>query len=205
MLQSRLSMFCPQCHAEHLPHDHRCSNCDVPLVERLPVSHVDSERTRNSGFVLFKEFGVFIVIPFTFLTTMLVLIALRNNPFAIQLASIVAYTGCVFFFVFCDAGPGRSWSRKAKGTRGFSLGEKVVRQELPRLMCIHAGFLAVLFAGLTGAMWLRPHTWSLWRLDTTYFDVILLLAEAAVAFAQIHFFRRLLGRARSDEQRSGST
>jgi hypothetical protein len=194
-------MFCPQCQAEYLPHVHRCSDCDVPLVERLPVTHDNSERTRVSGFVLFKEWGVFIVIPVMFLATMFVFLALRDNPFEIQIASMVMYTGFVFFFVFCDAGPGRAIG--AKGTKGFSLGEKAVRQKLPLLVCIHAGSLVVLFAGVTGAMWLRPHTWFRGHLDTDYFDFILLFTGVAIAFAQIHFFRRFLGRALKDEQRSG--
>src|SRR5258708_24385145 len=152
-------MFCPQCKAEYPPHVHRCPDCDVPLVERLPVTHGDSERTRVSGFVLFKEWGVFIVIPVMFLATMLVFIALRDNPFEIQIASMVVYTGFVFFFVFCDAGSGRAI--KAKGTKGFSLGEKAVRQKLPLLMSIHVGSLVVLFAGVTGGMGLRLHPWCL--------------------------------------------
>ncbi len=195
-------MFCPECQAEYLPHVHRCSDCDVPLVERLPVTHGDSERTRVSGFVLFKEWGVFIVIPITWLATMLVFIALRDNPFEVQIASVIGYTGCVFFFVFCDAGPGRTFAKKAKGTKGFSLGEKAVRQKLPLLVCIHLASLVVLFAGVTGAMRLRPHAWSLWHQDIDYFFVILLFTGVAIAFAQIHFFRRLLGRALRDEQRS---
>lgn len=196
-------MFCPQCQAEYLPHVHRCSDCDVPLVERLPVTHGDSERARVSGFVLFKESGgVFIVIPVMFLATILVFIALRDNRFQIQIASIIMYTGFVFFFVFCDSGPGLAI--KTKGTKGFSLGEKAVRQKLPLLVCIHVGSLVVLFAGVTGAMWLRPHTWFLWHLDTDYFDFILLFTGAAIAFAQIHFFRRLLDRAlKKDEQTAG--
>src|ERR1700735_2142615 len=105
MLQSRRSMICPQCQAEYPANVHRCSNCDLPLVERLRVTHSDSGRAQDSGFVLFKEWGVFIVIPAMFLATMLVFIALRDDQFEIQIASIVAYTGVVFFFVFCDAGP----------------------------------------------------------------------------------------------------
>jgi hypothetical protein len=194
-------MFCPQCQAEYLPRVRRCSDCDVPLVEHLPVTHGHSERTRISGFVLFKEWGVFIVIPVMVLATMLVFIALRDNPFEVQIASIIMYTGFVFFFVFCDAGPG--WARKAKGTKGFSLGEKAVREKLPLLVRIHAGSLVVLFVGVTGAMRLRPHTWLLWHLDTDYFDFILLFAGVAIAFAEIHFFRRLLGQALNDEQTSG--
>ena len=202
MLQSQPSMFCPQCQAEYLPHVRRCPDCDVPLVERLPVTHGDSERTRvSSGFVRFKEWGAFIVIPIVFMTIMFVFVALRDNPFEIQIASTIGYTGCVFFFVFCDAGPGRAIN--AKGTKGFSLGEKAVRQKLPLLACIHAGSLEVLFAGVTGAMRLRPYAWFLWHLDTVYFDFILLFTGVSIAFAQLHFFRRLLGRALKDEQRSG--
>ena len=185
-------MICPQCQAEYLAHVRHCSDCDVPLVERLPVTHGDSERTRVSGFVLLKELGVFIVIPAMALATMFVFVALRDNPFEIQIAATIVYTGFVFFFVFCDAGPGRAI--KAKGTKGFSLGEKAVRQKLPLLACIHAGSLVVLFAGVTGAMWLRSHTGFLWHLNTDYFDFISLFTGVAIAFAQIHYFRRLLGR-----------
>jgi hypothetical protein len=201
MLQSRPSMFCPQCQVEYLPHIHRCSDCDVPLVERRPVTHTDSERTRVSGFVLLKEWGAFIVLPVIFLATMLVFVALRNNRLEIQIVSIILYTGFVFFFVFCDAGSGKAIG--AKGTKGFSLGEKAVRQKLPLLVCIHAGSLVVLIAGVTGAMWLRPQIWSLWHLDSGYFDVLLMLTGVAILFAQIHFFRRLLGHALNDGQRSG--
>jgi hypothetical protein len=191
-------MLCPRCQTEYPRHVHHCSDCDVPLVERLSDARGDSGGTRTSGFVLFKEWGVFIVIPVTVLATLLVFIALRDNPFEIQIASIVAYTGFVFFSVFCDAGPGLAI--KGKGTKGFSLGENSVRQKLPLLVCIHVGFLVVLVAGVTGAIRLRPHTLSFWHLDLQYFDLILLFAGIAIVFAQIHFFRRLLGRALEHEQ-----
>ena len=194
-------MFCPKCRAEYRPGFTRCSDCDVPLVERLPITRGDSGRKRVSGFVLFKELGVFIVIPILFLAIVFVFIALRDNPFEVQVASMIGYTGCVFFFVFCDAGPGKAI--RGKGTKGFSLGEKAVRRKLPLLACIHAGSLVLLFAGVTGAMRLRPHTWFHWHLDTDYFDFILLFTGVGIAFAQIHFFRGLLGRALKDEQRRG--
>jgi hypothetical protein len=170
----------------------------VPLVERPPVTHADSKHPRTSGFVLFKELGAFVVIPVMVLATLFVIVALGDNPFQAQIASMVVYTGLVFFPVFCDAGPGRAV--KGKGRKGFSLGEKAVRQKLPLLVCIQAGSLVVLFAGVTGAMRSRPHTWSRWRLDTEYFDLSLLFTGAAMAFAQIHFFRRLLPRVLKDEQ-----
>ena len=92
---------------------------------------------------------------------------------------------------------------KGKGTKGFSLGEKAVRQKLPLLVRIHLGVLVVIFAGVTGVMSLRPHMWSLWHLNPRYFDIIVLFAGVAILFAEIHFFRRILGRALKHEQRSG--
>ena len=89
-------MFCPECRAEYRPGFSHCSDCDVPLVERLPVTRGDSKRTRVSGFVLFKECGVFVVLPIMVLAAIFVLIVLRDNPFAIQIASIIMYTGFGF-------------------------------------------------------------------------------------------------------------
>jgi hypothetical protein len=82
---------------------------------------------------------VFIVISEIVLATMVVFYCPQRQPIEIQIASMIGYTGFVFFFVFCDAGPGRAI--KAKGTKGFSLGEKAVRQKLPLLVCIPVGFL----------------------------------------------------------------
>jgi hypothetical protein len=190
-------MHCPQCRVEYLPHIRRCPDCDVSLVERRPATHGDSERTRVSGFDLFRAWGIFIVMPVLFVATMFVFIALRDNPFEVQIAWIIWYTGWVFLLVFCDVG-----SRSGKTTKGFSLGEKAVKQKLPLLLCIHAVSLVVLFAGVTEAMRLRPHSWSRWRPDFAYFDLICILTGTAIAFAQIHLFRRLLGRALKDEQGS---
>jgi hypothetical protein len=201
MLQLQPFMVCPNCQAEYLPHVRHCSDCGVPLVERLPVRRADSELTRGSGLVLVKEWGVFTIFIPMVLAIMVVFVALRDNPFEVQIASVIGYTGGVFFFVFCDVGPGHAI--KGKGSKGFSLGEKAVRQKLPLLVCIHAGSLAVLFAGVTGAIRLRPRAWSLWHMDSENFDLILLFTFVAFAFTQIYFFRRLLERAQMDKQRSG--
>lgn len=195
-------MFCPRCQAEYVPHIRRCSECDVPLVERLCVTHGEPERTRVSGFVLFKELGAFIVLPFMILATMLVLVALRDNPFEIQIASIIMHTGFVFFFVFCDAGPGRALSRKAKGTRGFNLGEKAVREKLPLLFYIHGAFLSTMLAVESSAILLRPHlsrflAWEMGRSEpfVNCFDLIVSLTGVVIIVTQITISRRILGRA----------
>jgi hypothetical protein len=195
-------MFCPQCQAEYLPHVRRCSDCDVPLVEQLPVSHPDSERERTSGFLFFKRNGVLIVMPVSILAMALVLVALRDNPFGIQIAFIVWGTSFAFLSVFCDLGPGKG---VGKGTKGYSLGEKAVRQKLPLLLRVHAGVLVLMFAGVTGAFWLRRHTLFVWNIDTPYFELMLALIGFAIQFAEAQFFRRFLGRALKDEQRSGDS
>lgn len=196
-------MYCPQCQAEYRNHVRRCSDCDVPLVERLPITRGDSEPTRVSGFVLFKEWGVFIVLPVMVLATMFVFVALIDNPFEIQIASMIMSTGFVLFFVFCDAGPGAWARRNAKGTKGFSLGDNAVREKLPYLVCIHSGILAVFFITVTVAMRVPRHTWVRWHLDTDSVSFILLFTGCAISGAEIVFFRRLLTRALKDEQRSG--
>ena len=154
MLRSRLSMFCPQCQGEYPPHVHRCCDCDVLRVERLAVKHGHSERRQVSGFILLKELGGLIVFPVMLLATLLVMVALGDNPFEAQIASVIGCTSVVFPLVFCDVGPGHAI--RGKGTKGFSLGEKAVRKKLPLLVCSHAGSVVVLFAGVTGAARLPP-------------------------------------------------
>jgi hypothetical protein len=127
-------MFCPQCQGEYPPHVHRCCDCDVLRVERLAVKHGHS--------------------PVMLLATLLVMVALGDNPFEAQIASVIGCTSVVFPLVFCDVGPGHAI--RGKGTKGFSLGEKAVRKKLPLLVCIDAGSRVVLFAGVTGAARLPP-------------------------------------------------
>lgn len=205
MLQSRRSMFCPQCQAEYLPHVRRCSDCDVPLVEHLPVTVGDFERQQRSRFIVFKELGLLIVLPILFLSIMLDFVALRDNQFGIQIASIIGYTGFVFLLVFCDT----------RGWKGYSLGEKAIRQKLPMLLCIHAGFLVVVFAGVTGAILIRPHLSLFWTLERgtqrplswrgrgpiSYFELVSIFTGVGIVFTQTLICRGILGRA-MNEQRS---
>ena len=158
-MRSRLSMFCPRCQAEYPPQVHRCCVCDVLRVERLPVKHGHSGRRQVSGFILFKELGGLIAIPVMVLATLLVMVALGDNAFQAQIASVIGYTSVVFLLVFCHVGPGHAI--RGKGTKGSSLGEKAVRKTLPLPVCIHAGSLVVLFAGLTGAARLPPQVVTL--------------------------------------------
>ena len=193
------AMFCPHCEAEYLPHIRRCSDCDVPLVEQLPISHHHSERERNSGSSFFTRNGTLIVLPISILAMMLLIVALRNNPFAIPTVEVFWGTIFAFLSVFCDMGPGKAVG--GKGTNGYSLGEKAVREKLPLLLRIHAGVLLLIIAGVMGAFWLRRHTLFVGNIDTPYFDLALILITLAPQLAEAQFFRRLLGRALMDKSR----
>ena len=128
----------------------------------------------------------------------------ENQPFGIQIVFIVAQTGFVFLFVFCDT----------RGFKGFSLGDRGVRQKLPSLLWIHLAFLAIVFAGVTAALWVQPRLPVFWTLkrnvnghgkfsNSSYFDNVSLLALLAVIFTQAVISRRILQRAITDDERAG--
>ena len=185
-----------------MTHVLRCSDCDVPLVEHRPVAGADSERKQRSGFVVLKEWGLFFVLPIMFLATMLSFVALRENQFGIQIAMIIVDTGFVFLLVFCDT----------RGWKGYSLSEEAGRQKLPLLLFIHAGFLVVIFAGVTVAILIHPHLSHFWTLqrnrggrgklsNLSYSDHVSILTGVAIVFTQTLISRGILGRALEDKQR----
>jgi len=195
-------MFCPQCEAEYLPHVRRCSDCDVPLVERLPVTRGDSGHEKVSAIAVLKELGPIIAIPFVGVGTALLWgVALRDNPWGIQIVSPIGHTYAVFLFVFCDTG-----SRTGRDLKGYSLREKAVRQKLPLLFYIHAWFLTVVFGVETSAIFVRAHFSHFWTRDVDFDSTVLLTGVficSAIAFTQIVISRGILGRALKDEQSSG--
>jgi hypothetical protein len=194
-------MFCPQCKAEYRPHVLRCSDCNVPLVKHLSATHSDADHERVPGVAVLKGLGPIIAIPFVGAALVILSVALRKNPFGIQIVSLLAYTGFVFLLVFCDTG---RW-------KGYSLSERAVRQKLPLLVYIHAGFLAVMFAGVTGATLLRSHLSDFWTVERgtrrplSYFDLILCLTGVTILYSQVFIFRGILGRAPKDEQKNSGS
>jgi hypothetical protein len=191
-------MFCPQCQAEYLPHVLRCSDCDVPLVEHLHVTHSHSDSEAISGVAVLKELGPIIAIPFVCMGTLLLWVAtLRDNPWSFQILSPIPHTYAVFLFVFCDTG-----RRGRRDLKGYNLREKAVREKLPLLLYIHAGILTVMFAGATGAIWVR-HRLSLFRgSDEPYLYMILGWTGFTIAIIQIIISRKILERALKTEVKS---
>jgi hypothetical protein len=197
-------MFCSECQAEYLPHVRRCPDCDVSLVEHLP-SRGESEDESVSGVAVLKELAPIIAIPFVWVgVAILIGVYGKYYSFVTQIAVLLGYTYFVFLLVFCDT---RHW-------KGFSLRNKTVQQKLPLLLCIHAGFVVVVFGGITGAMSVHSHLSPFWTLqrdsggssrfsNMSNFDLISVAACVAVLFTQILISRRILGRALKNEQTSG--
>src|SRR5215469_4856874 len=80
-------------------------------------------------------------------------IFLQDRPFGIQIATVIVYTYFAFWYVFF---PTRGLEAK------YSLRDKSVQQQLPRLLVIHSASLIFIFLGQTvlRAMKLRlPSYW----------------------------------------------
>jgi hypothetical protein len=128
------------------------------------------------------------------LATFLLLILLDHRPFEIQIVSLVADTEFVFFLVFFDS---RAW-------RGYSLRNKRVQQELPRLLGIHCFCLVLIFALLTFALSVEPRLPSSWVTkngpkDTSPFALLLIFIGGVTPTIQAWRYRRILRRAVEDE------
>lgn len=115
---------------------------------------------------------------------------LRDRPFGVQSATAVVYTYFAFWYVFF---PTRGLLDK------YSLRDKRVQQQLPRLLAIHATFLVLLFFGQTGLFAMKQHLPSYWltehgtRGDTLY-ELVLLGTFVALFFTQVLISRRILSR-----------
>lgn len=118
------------------------------------------------------------------------LLFLDGRPFQLQVFSTFADTEFVFFFVFCDS---RAW-------HGYSLHNRHVRRELPRLVRIHCLSLVLIFAFLTFALSARPHLPSLWLVGNgpravSFFASALMLFGIVTVMAQAMMYRKILRRA----------
>lgn len=116
---------------------------------------------------------------------------LDGRPFEIHAISLIADTEFVILFVFFDTSMGR----------GYSLRDKAVQQQLPRLLRIHFVSLAFLFALITFALSVRsrlPHSWLVDpgdRYSTSPFVSVLFLIGVAIVITQVLISRKILSHA----------
>jgi ABC-type transport system involved in cytochrome c biogenesis permease subunit len=145
---------------------------------------------------LYKALGTWLATFLAAVAAIILYIFLDDKPSGFQIATLITYTGAVFFFIFSHS----------RGWKGYSLRQKAVQRELPRLLCIHVAFLGVLFAVLALAFWIRPRLslfWIVQRGSTTrhssFYEDVLILLCTLVGMTQILISRGILGRAVRDE------
>jgi hypothetical protein len=136
---------------------------------------------------LLKMFITWVGIVAGVLAIFLLFILLNHRPFEIQVVSLVADTEFVFFLVFCDS---RGWRR-------YSLRNKQVQRELPRLLGIHCLFLVLIFALLTFALSAQSRLPSSWLVESGPRDVSpfafgLILIGVITVMTQAWILRKIL-------------
>jgi hypothetical protein len=150
-----------------------------------PPSNDDESNSRGS---LIQNFG-FLGIPLVCILALALYFVLADKPFGIQVATLVAYTGYVFFFVFSNL----------RASKGYDLRQRAVRQKIPHLLVIHAVFLAIVFIGLTVALSLRPSLPPSWleprgRRGENWFELSILAIVFVTCMFQAQICRKILSR-----------
>jgi hypothetical protein len=113
---------------------------------------------------------------------------MTDEPFGLQITTLIGYTGLVFFQVFCDS----------RAFKGYSLRLTAVRKKIPTLLAIHAVFPLFVFVALAAALSLRAHL-SPSRLITNgkrdnWFDMLLIVIGVTVCMIQTVTSRKILSR-----------
>lgn len=159
---------------------------------------IDEERDAIAGdppVLLAYKIGLWVGIVLAAIAAVVLFIALRDKPFGIQIATLIAYSGTAFFFVFC----------RSKGLRGYSLRNKAVQREIPRLLAIHTAFLVSIFIVQTSAFHLRSSlpsyllTANRGRFANWSVSVLIIFFVSAI-FVQAYMSRKILCRSRKAEK-----
>jgi amino acid transporter len=91
---------------------------------------------RDAWIIIGESVGKLIVFLVTIVSIFLLYVLLGDKPFGFQIATLIAYSVSVFTFVFFR------W----KGlNKAYSLRDKAVRRQIPRLLAIHGAFLVLVF------------------------------------------------------------
>jgi len=141
--------------------------------------------------------SLFLILLFVFVVPLIAFGSLRHEPHGFQIATLITYTGIVFVFTFCRA----RWEFTS-----YSLDEPYVQEQVPRLVGIYFLYAIALYFGVGWALSIRASLsgWWLQSSDpkgTPPFDLVLLATIGAAALSQILASRRILGRAKMEEDR----
>jgi len=123
----------------------------------------------------------------------IMLLALGDRSYGIQLASAVSYTAAAMLYGF---------AKNRNGIQPYLFTCPVVVRQYPRLVRRHAGFLAVLIVFETIALRIKPHLPEWWLTSSGRnmppFVVALVLPCGALVITEILTNRGLLERAHND-------
>jgi hypothetical protein len=144
---------------------------------------------RDAWIIIGESVGKLIVFLVTIVSIFLLYVLLGDKPFGFQIATLIAYSVSVFTFVFFR------W----KGlNKAYSLRDKAVRRQIPRLLAIHGAFLVLVFSILALASYLRPGLPSGWLTENTryhsWFSSGLIWIFTLVWLAQVYISRGILSR-----------
>jgi len=117
-------------------------------------------------------------------------IVLGEKPFGNQIATAITYTYFAFWYVFF---PTRGLLDK------YSLRNKTVQQQIPRLLALHIAFLVSILLGQTVLFAMKPRLQSYWLTEhgkerDTLYEGVLIGSFVIVFFAQVLISRRILSR-----------
>ena len=117
-------------------------------------------------------------------------VVLGHRPFGIQLTTVIVYTYFAFWYVFF---PTRGLLEK------YSLRNKVVQRQIPRLLAIHCAFLALILIGQTAVFAMKPHLPGYWLTERgknhdTLYDLVPMVSYVIIFFTQVLISRRILSR-----------
>ncbi len=133
-----------------------------------------------------EAIGKFVVMMALVVTVFLLYVMLEDKPFGRQFAISVGYTLMCFLYVFFR------WRGLPEF---FSLRDKRVQHQLPRLLMIHLAFLTIILAGLSDSVrqWF-PNSWLLERgpKHDSYYAFSMIVFSVLTFFTQVLISRRIL-------------
>ncbi len=120
-----------------------------------------------------------------------------DRPFGVQIVTVITYTYFAFWYVFF---PTRGLLEK------YSLRNKAVQRQLPRLLTIHCAFLILIFLGQTVLLAIRNRLPSYWLTEhgkqgDTLYEGVLIGSFVVVFFTQVLICRRILSRRMKEDLR----
>jgi len=141
----------------------------------------------NTWILIAELVGKFILLAVTIVSVLVLYALFGEEPFGFQLVTVIAYSWTVFLFVFFR------W----KGfDKAYSLRDKAVQRQIPRLLAIHGAFLLLVFAVLKLGSYLRSGLPSSWLAEDvrhhSWFSTGLIWVCTVVWLAQVYLSRSIL-------------